>query len=794
MVSRTKSLLISAPLVMLCAAGAQSAAADEAGSPAPAATPANQEPALLEEIIVTVEKQASGRPLQIVPIAVTAIDSTTMQDQHVQNIVDVGHMAPNVVLDASGTLLGTAAFTIRGVGERSSTASIDPAVAITQDGMPLSLQTGLSLLGTFDTEQVQILRGPQGVLQGVGAAGGAVTFSTPLPSDSFQANASLTAGNFDTIGATSTIEGPLSDKVLGKIAVYEQRTAGYYHNTMDEGTYAVAADNPSGTEPRHADGLVGGTQVVVVKPTFLINVTDDVKLKLFAQFESDIDGGSATEVINPNPAPGPVTNFSKYFGYTPTPQSYQTNIATPGWTQIREEHLIGELDWNVGPGLWTTNAAVRNVNYNSVFNNAGSPFNAFLVYTQEENRQASIESRWAGSITDKLNLLAGVYLFDDNLPVTVVDATNLGELGLKLAVPTNVNSPLNMDNQLIQYNQKTTSAAAFTNVDYDILSNLTLSGGVRYQYEHKIMDIQPGTGSASATSGVQYCTTGTLNNCPNTWYDPSKVWNTPTWRGVASWRVTQDLMTYVSYTRGWAAGNFNGSPSTLGAALVPANPETVDSYEWGFKSELFDHHFLANVAVFDEKFKNIQRTSTTAIDGLHVQTLVNAANATIKGAEAELDFLPFKGLKFFATGGYTNAVYNVFQNLPSADKYNPGETSTLAELTELSFANLPRWTTDGGYSWTFGLPKVDGQFTFTADYSWRSMQFGDFGNTPQEIIKAYGLLNSSISHSAGPWTVTLWGRNLTNKYYDEAAAIAGGFQQWPGVPRTYGVSAYLTFK
>src|ERR1700722_7390927 len=178
MVSRKTSLLMSAPLVILCPAGARPAAADEAPPPPPAPTAA-QEPMLLEEIIVTAEKQASGRPLQIVPIAITALDSGTIQEQHVQNIVDIGHMAPNVVLDASGTLLGTAAFTIRGVGERSSTASIDPAVAVTQDGMSLAPQTGLAQLGTFDTEQVSILRGPQGVLQGVGAAGGAVVFTTP---------------------------------------------------------------------------------------------------------------------------------------------------------------------------------------------------------------------------------------------------------------------------------------------------------------------------------------------------------------------------------------------------------------------------------------------------------------------------------------------------------------------------------------------------------------------------------------------------------------------------------------
>jgi iron complex outermembrane recepter protein len=694
-------------------------------------------------------------------------------------------MAPNVILDASGTLLGTAAFTIRGVGERSSTASIDPAVSVTQDGMALSLQTGLSLLGTFDTESVQILRGPQGVLQGVGSAGGAVTFTTPLPTDTFQANASVTAGNFDTIGATSVIEGPLSDKVLGKIAVYEQRTAGYYNNTTDEGIYKAGdIGNPSGLEPQHPTGLVGGTQVVVVKPTFLINMSDTLKLKVFAQFESDNDGGSATEVINPNPAPGAVPKFISNFGYTPTPQSYQTNLATPGWTHITEEHLIGELDWNVGPGVWTTNAAIRNVNYNSVFNNAGSPFNAFLVYTQEENRQASIESRWSGALTEKLNFLAGVYVFADNLPVTVVDATNLGELGKKLAV-ADPNSPANMENQLIQYNQKTNSAAVFTNVDYNILSNLTLSAGVRYQYERKIFDIQPGANAA----GVVYCNVGTLTNCPSTWYNPSKSWYTPTPRALLSWQATRDVLTYVSYTRGWAAGNFNGSPSTLGAAITPANPETVDSYELGLKSEWFEHRFRANVAVYDEKFDNIQRTATTAVEGVHVQTLLNAASATIRGAELELTALPFEGVKIFATGGFTHAVYNSFNLALPADTYNPNEPAT-----ELSFANLPRWTSDGGGAYTFDLPGVDGKFTFTADYSWRSMQFGDFGNTPQEIIKSYGLLNSSISHSAGPWTVSLWGRNLTNKYYDEAAAIAGGFQQWPGIPRTYGLTAYIRFR
>ena len=215
----------------------------------------------------------------------------------------------------------------------------------------------------------------------------------------------------------------------------------------------------------------------------------------------------------------------------------------------------------------------------------------------------------------------------------------------------------------------------------------------------------------------------------------------------------------------------------------PANPETVDPYELGIKSEWFEHRFRANAAVFDEKFDNIQRTATTAVDGLHIQTLVNAASATIKGVGMELVALPFEGVKLFATGGFTNAVYNKFTTTVSTDTYNPNEP-----LTELSFANLPRWTTDAGGTYNFTLPNVDGHFAFTAHIPRRSMQFGDFGNTPQEVIKAYGLLNGSISHTAGPWTVSLWGRNLTKNNDDEAAAIAGAFQQWPGIPRTYGLT------
>ena len=779
MVSPKASLLAGVVLAAVGTVCSRSVPAQEAPTP----EPVQQSPAL-EEVVVSAEKRESGRSVQKVPIAVTGIDANTLEQSHIQDVTDVGRMAPNVILDPSGTLPGTAAFTIRGVGERSSTASIDSAVAVSQDDMVLTLQTGLSMLGTFDTESVEILRGPQGVLQGVGAAGGAVTFTTPLPTHDFQASASVTTGNFNLIGSTATVQGPLADNVFGKIAIFEQHLDGYYQNTTDEGTYVPAPGNPSGLEPQHSTGLVSGVQTLVIKPTFLIEFSDAARLKVFAQFESDLDGGASPQAINPSPGSGPPSKFISVFGYTPTPEPYVTNIATPGFTHITEEHLIGRLDWNLGLGTWTTIAAIRNVDFDSLFNNAGSPFNIFLVDTREENRQASLESRYSGNITDTLSFVGGTYLFADNLPVTVVNSTNLAELGKTLLDPANPNSPANADNQLIQYNQKTKSAALFGNLDYTVLTDVTVSAGLRYQYERKDMDIQPGAG----TAGVIYCTPGTLLNCPDTYYNPSKGWYTLTPRFVVSYQVTPDVMTYASYSKGWGAGNFNGSPSTLGAAITPANPETVNSYEIGLKSEWFQRRFRANIALYDEAFDNIQRTAVTSVDGAHVSTLLNAATATIRGAEMELTALPFDGAKVFATGGYTNAVYDRFTALPSSNAYNPNEP-----LTELSFNNLPRWTADTGFSYTFSPAPVGGDFEIAADWAWRSKQFGDFNNTPQEIIKAYGLLNASLRHTQGPWTVSLWGRNLQNSYYAEAAAIASGWQLFPGQPRTFGLTASVKF-
>jgi outer membrane receptor protein involved in Fe transport len=91
------------------------------------------------------------------------------------------------------------------------------------------------------------------------------------------------------------------------------------------------------------------------------------------------------------------------------------------------------------------------------------------------------------------------------------------------------------------------------------------------------------------------------------------------------------------------------------------------------------------------------------------------------------------------------------------------------------------------------VARAGGDFEIASDWAWRSQQFGDFNNTPQNIIPAYGLLNASLRYTEGPWTVTLWGRNLADKFYAEVTTINAGWFVEPGIPRTYGLTAAVTF-
>jgi iron complex outermembrane recepter protein len=711
----------------------------------------------LEDIVVYAQKKAVGESVQSVPIAEMAISGQTLDEQHLQDLTQIARLMPNVDLQAAGTFPLYPDFNIRGVGNTTSTRTIDPSVNITQDGMVLGYQAG-AIVDAFDMESIEVLRGPQGVLFGRNASGGAVVLRTPLPTDDLKAYADLTLGNADTVIFKGDVGGPLvGNNVLGKIAIMTQSNDGLYENTTG-GTFVPARLNPCGCSPQHATGGVGQIHEVVIKPTFLFKISDDAQLKLFTQYQQANDGDGELRAVN---IPGaPALPIQTLLGYTPSNAAYTENVVNQGGVHLQEEHVIAELDLDqIFGGTLTTNAAYRRVIYDSTANSDGTPFSLIIFPDNAEgNHQYSAESRYNRLVGDKISYLAGVFLYDSEDAVREQRALNGIAAGQSFTKTVD---------QSTVWSQIDKTAALYSNVDYSPIHNFTLSAGLRYGYESKKFDDIP----LGACSGTPFL------GCPTTSYESSRHWYSLDPRFVASYQIDPDHLVYASISKGTRAGNYNGRATTVDAAITPANPESVLNYEMGTKNEFLDRRVRLNFTGFYEDYHDIQETIQYTFPNMPtVQALANAASAIVYGVELEASLLVTSEFRLDASAGALHSHYNSFVGLPAG-----------TNVSSLRFDYVPNFTGDVAGTYTVQIPGLGGKVETRAAYHYQSAQFTDVFNTPIFEQRGYGIVDASVAYAWDDWRISAFGRNLQNTVFSTIIGRGLAYYEAGGQPRTYGV-------
>jgi iron complex outermembrane receptor protein len=204
------------------AAGETPAAADGSDSDADSesGTDIPDEPALeptgdIEEIIVTGERGADE--LQDVPISATTFDSEELKSLRIQNIGDVADYTPNLEINTAFAASNPTLF-IRGIGLKDYNANAAGAVAVYQDGININ-SPAIQLFQFFDVRNVEILRGPQGSLNGRNATAGAIMVNSMVPDGEFGATGSFTYGNFNTLQVEGAVNVPLiQEKLSARLA------------------------------------------------------------------------------------------------------------------------------------------------------------------------------------------------------------------------------------------------------------------------------------------------------------------------------------------------------------------------------------------------------------------------------------------------------------------------------------------------------------------------------------------------------------------------------------------------
>jgi iron complex outermembrane receptor protein len=710
---------------------------------------------VIQEILITSQKQAEGVLVQDVPSAITAFDNASLENSFSVDLTDVGKMVPNVILNSVGTFAGYPNFFIRGVGVNGSTRSLDPAVGIFVDGIYLGYPAS-SLQSTFDRASVEVLRGPQGTLLGRNVTGGGVNVQSNRPTGEFGLKAEAKLGDYDLRELALSVDFPIvEDKVAAKIAVITASRDGYYQD--NNGGSVDLEINPAGM-PATSKSTKTDVDYQIIRPMIKFTPTEELDITVMGEYARNKGGtASSQNIVNPT-APKLAQTL---FGYTPPSDKYEINHDLKGGTDATTKQLIVEANWDIGHGVLTSVTGYRDVKYNTSTDFDGTPFPIFAFPDNEEEQdQISQEFRYASTFSDKYNFVAGLYYFDQEF--TIRERRHI-------MTTTKVASRTEVDHSNI-------SAFGETNIFLD--DNWTLTAGLRYTKEEKAVKFSP-PGTCEYTS---------YSSCSVVLED-DEDWSNVSPKLAIKYAFNDDVMMYGSFTQGFRSGSYNARATRL-ESLGPADEETVTSYEVGLKSILFDDRIKFNMAIYLMDYEDIQQFVNNPDPEFGSEALLfNAADATISGFEAELVADLFEGFTLEANVGLVDAGYDSFDSFDT-DLNGVIEPidSQLAE--DLEFVKVPKWMSHIAANYET-QPGDIGTLLFRASYSWSDSYYTDVRNDPFLEQQSFGMLDASVSYinQEGNIKVSLFGKNLQDEeYFDYAANVATlDSARWGGTPRTYGV-------
>jgi len=685
-------------------------------------------------VVVTARRREER--LQDVPVAVTALSSEALENLQASDIGALQGAVPNLTLHEGDA--ANAVVYLRGVGQVDSLAFADPGVGVYVDDVYLGRAQG-AFLSVYDVDRIEVLRGPQGTLYGRNTIGGAVKFvSTPLSAD-WGGRAEASVGDYGLLEARISAGGALNDDatLLGKAAVSLSRRDGYSDNAFtgsDDGDKDQIAGRVS-LEYRPADAL---------------------------SFRLNVDASRDRPDTSRTPA-----RATPVFGLYPDTMSDPFKVDAD-FNDLNRLDTFGAAlttDWAVSD-LWSFKSvtAWRSMDYASHLDLDATPLALFGVYVDENQHQFSQEFQltYAG---ERLNAVAGVFYFDET------DLTYSGLLGPVISLVTgSIND---------QHNR---SWAAYGQATYDLSERLSLTAGLRYTFEDKDFR-RTQTFYGPLTEPPARDDPGLLV----TDIDTSESWDSWSPKLGLDYAVSDDVMAYVSVSRGFKSGGFDGRANDASGA-APYDPETLWAYEAGVKSTLMDRRLTANMAVFWNDYTDLQLSSFSADGGGgFIALFTNAGAATIRGAELELIARPIPELTLNATVGYLDARYD--------DYIGPGGVD-ISDQRHL--VNAPEWSARLGGVYVADLG-VNGSLTLGADASYRSKVYPTVSSSEVLAQDGYTLVDAFVrwSDRDDRLFLQLGGQNLTDERHIEQGfdlSDSLGYQlAYLGAPRTVRLTAGFKF-
>jgi len=716
-------------------------------------------------IVVTARRRAET--LQDVPISITAYSGEQLENAGALDITDISNTTPNVTLEVSRGTNSTLTAFIRGVGQQDPVAGFEAGVGIYLDDVYLN-RPQAAVLDIYDVERIEVLRGPQGTLYGRNTIGGAVKYVTRRLPDEPELRIRANLGTYEQADLIVGGSAPVADGTL--------RVGGTVARLTRDG---FGTNLTTGEDNYNRDIWAGRVSAEV-------NNERDVFFRVQADYTRDQSNPRGGHRLIPalvlgTPVLGDV--FDSRGGLADPEQEVEA------WGI----HLFGEIQPTESITLRSITAYRRD--------ESGTPidFDALPqvdvdVPAVYENRQFSQELQllYDGG---PVNALLGAYYLDANAR-TIFD----------VRLPNTVTA-------LTFGDVDTETWAIFGDFTYDLTEQLSLSVGGRYTWDTRNSDIlrQVFIGGGSPFFGG----TGTLFALQSD-FEGEATFEEFTPRASVTYEITDDQTVYASYARGFKGGGFDprgvstACRNPTGGACNPQqlfdfmafDPETVDSYEVGYRASLFDRRLSFSLAAFHAEYQDVQVPGSIGVTLNGQQTFIgvttNAARARFQGIEFEGNAVLARDfgsagdrLNFAWTLGYINADYLEYIDARGLD---------VADRREIQ--NTPAWTASGTLG--YATPMAGGHLNASTTLSYRSSSQQFELRVPGLDQEGFALLDANLvwRSDGDRWMLGLHGRNLTDKRYitsgynflrqnpDTGAFVLANGQ--PGLSSTLGNQGVLT--
>jgi iron complex outermembrane receptor protein len=791
------------------------------------AAAAAEDGAKIEEIVVTAQKRAESA--QDVGITLNAFSGEDLASKGVMTTEDLALYTPGLTVNESAAT-GVPLYTIRGVGfqDYSTAASSTVGLYFDEVSMPYTV---MSRGAVFDIQRVEVLKGPQGDLYGRNTTAGQISYISNLPTADLQGGIRAGYSSFQTWDVQGFLSGPLTETLRARVAFTTTKS--------NEGW------QQSRTRP---DDTLGEKDVFAIRGLLDADL-GPVNALLRAQFVKDKSDNKANtaydgRIVGLNEMAAPYAGLLAYLGTGNAPWYSTGDNRAADWTNSytdpngvtydlrprRNNDLTSlslKLNWPLSDSLALTAVTGYDKFKRAETNDwDGMPVNDSSNINTSDIKVFSQELRLSGQ-GERLNWVGGLYYSSDTVDEFYnyfMSDSLYGAGSIEFGVAPFMYSPILQLHTL--YSQKTTSAAAFGHVEFNITDPLRLVGGLRYTDEKRrwngcTYDAQDSpTGSLASFTNLLFGTTlgpgdcGTIDDDPaspnyifgllggpnvnNAFHEYRETIRAKKWMYKAGldYHFTPDIMAYASISHGFKSGGFNGANSNTTLQLKGYKPEELDAYEIGLKSTLLEQTLQLNLSSFYYDYKNKQEADWAVTFVGNISGLTNVPKSRIYGAEADLQWVPVRGLLANLGAAWLSTRVQEWMAVdvdPVTGSVWPIVVRYDASGIELP--SSPRWQVNGGLEYSHDLANnIQGFVGVDGNYKGRTSG-GAAGI--QAATAAYSVYNARLGfgNADDTWTVTLWSRNLFDKYYYPAAYQGGNgpFIRSVGMPRTVGLMGEMRF-